>query len=125
MRFHAPAHVGDRALRRHTEHLRQRKRRHRLDERRRAGRRCERHQQVRALLPDDVIDQPLRGRRQHEPGEAVHQHERQAQGEPSAPRPDERFGLVPGGRGQLHFFRRGAGVGGRCPPPVPQPARAF
>ena len=66
VRLDPAPHVGDRALRGHAEHLRQREGRDRLDERRGAGRQRERHQQLGALLPDDVVDQVLRGRRQHE-----------------------------------------------------------
>ena len=64
VRLDAPAHVGDRALRRDAEHLREREGRHRLDDRRRAGGERQRHQHLRSALADDVVDQELGGRGQ-------------------------------------------------------------
>ena len=101
VRFDAAAHVGDRALRGHAEHLRQRERRHRLDEGRGAGGERQRHQQVRAPLADHVVDQVLRRRRQHQPGEPVDQHQREPETQAAAARPDEPLRLLPGGGRQL------------------------
>ena len=61
VRLDPPAHVGDRALRGDAEHLRQRERGDRLDERRRPGRERQRHEQLGAALPDHVVDQVLGG----------------------------------------------------------------
>ena len=77
VRLDAPAHVGDRALRGDAEHLRERERGDRLDERRGAGRHRERHEQVRPPLADDVVDEELRGGGQDEAGEPVDEHQRQ------------------------------------------------
>ena len=70
VRLDAAAHVGDGALRGDAEHLRERERGDRLDERRRAGGQRQRHRAARPMLPDDVVDQVLRGRGQHEAGDA-------------------------------------------------------
>ena len=48
VRLDALAHLGDRALRGDAEHLRERERRDRLDERRGAGGQRQRHEQLRA-----------------------------------------------------------------------------
>ena len=70
-----PAHLGDGSLRGHAEHLRERERRHRPHERRKAGDQSERHQHLRPLLPDDVVDEKFGGCRQHEPRGAIDEHE--------------------------------------------------
>ena len=98
VRLDAAAHVGNRLLRRHPEDLRQGERGDGLHQRRAAGEQRQRHEQVGALLPDDVVNQILGGRRQHQSRQPVHQHQRQAEGEPAAPRDDERAGFLPGVR---------------------------
>ena len=95
VRLDAPPHVGDRLLRGHAEHLRQRERGDRLDERRGAAGEGQRHQQLRAVLPDDVVDQVFRAGRQDQAREAVHQHQRQPEGQPAAPRDDQHAGFLP------------------------------
>jgi hypothetical protein len=89
------------ALRRHAEHLRERERRHSLNEGRGTGSKRERQQQLRASLSDDIVNQVLGGGRQDEAGQTIDEHQRQPQRQAAAPRPDQRFGLLPRGGGQL------------------------
>ena len=129
VRFHPPAHLGDRALGRHAEHLGQRKRRHRLHQRRGARRHRQRDQEVGAALADDVVNQVLGKRRQHESGETIDQHQRQADAEPAATRQDQRLGLLPRRRRHLFLLRRvlvpGTGRFGDDNVAPPLPPRAF
>ncbi len=106
--LHLLAHVGDRALGGDAHDLRQGERRRRLDERRAGGRERERNEQVGALLSDDVVDEELRARREHQPREPVDEHEREADRELTAVRPDEGARLLPDvGEGGLLFLRVG------------------
>ena len=73
------AHVGDRPLRGDAQHLRQRKAGDGLHQRRRAGGQRQRPQQVGARLADDVVDQQLRGRGQHQAGQPADHHQRHAE----------------------------------------------
>jgi hypothetical protein len=84
VRLHHHAHVIDRALRGDPEHLREREPGNRLHQGRDAAGERERHQQLDGAATDHVVDQELRGRRQHEAGEAAHQHQREAERETSA-----------------------------------------
>ena len=121
-----PPHVGDRALRRHAQHLRQRERRDRLHERRRAGRERQRHQQIRAPLSGDIVDEVLGGGRQHETGQAVDEHQGQAEPDPPAARPDELARLAPDRRGIELFLGFLVAIGGnRRRRGASPPARAF
>jgi len=70
--------------------------RDRLDQRRRAGRDGERHEQLGVMLVDDPVDHPLRGRRQYEAREAVHEEQPQPHGQPAAVLVHERPRLLPG-----------------------------
>jgi hypothetical protein len=79
--LHVDAHVGDGALRRDAHHLRQGKRRDRLDDGRPAGRQRQRNQEVDLVLGQDVVNQVLGTGREDESGKPVHQHEHQADGE--------------------------------------------
>ena len=62
VRLHALSHFGDRALRGDAHDLRERERGGRLNDRGAGGGRGERHEQVRPVLSDDVVDQELRRR---------------------------------------------------------------
>ena len=104
VRLDAPAHVGDRALRRHAEHLRQRERRHRLDQRRGPGSQRQRHEQIRSAFPDDVVDQELRGRGQDQAGEPVDQHQRQPERQTALAGEDQRPGFAPRRLSVVVFF---------------------
>ena len=95
MRLDPSPHVGDGPLRRDAEHLRQRERRHGLDDGRRAGRECQRHQHVRTALADDIVDQKFGRGGEHEADEAVDQHERQAEREPALAREDQGARFAP------------------------------
>ena len=116
VRLDPPPHVGDRPLRGDAEHLRQREGRHRLDDGRGTGRERQRHQQVGVPLADDVVDQELGRRRQDEPDQAVDEHERQTERQPSLARQDERTRFAPGRLsrdlllGRLGWLRRARSV---------------
>ena len=69
VRLDAAPHVGDRALRRDAEHLRQPERGHRLHQRGRPGGQRQRHQHLHLPLPDHVVDQVFRRGGQDQPGE--------------------------------------------------------
>ncbi len=56
-------------------------------------------QQFDLLLREDVVDQVLRARREHEPREAIHQHQREADRERPPMRPHQRTRLGPGAGG--------------------------
>ena len=115
MRLDAAPHVGDGALRRHAEHLRQRERRDRLDQRRGAGGEAPAAQQIGAVLPDDVVDEVLGGAGQDEAGEAVDEHQHQPERQPAAARPDQRPRFLPRVRVVDLFLLRGlvGGVGAK------------
>ena len=59
----------------------ERERRRGLNDRRDRGGGGERHQQVGAVLSDDVVDEELRRPGEHESGEAVDDHQHEADGE--------------------------------------------
>ena len=110
VRLDVLAHVGDRALRGDAQHLRVGERRDDVDDRRRAGR----HGQLRQQIPlaAGVITSSIRilGRgRQHEPGQPIDDHHRQADAEALAVRPDERARFFPRARAQLLLGGRGCG----------------
>ena len=105
VRFDAAPHVGNRALCRHPQHLRERERGAGLHERCRTGGERERREQLGASLADDVVDQEFRRRGKHQSDEAVDDHQREADGETPAPRGDERAGLAPRGRRRHFLFR--------------------
>ena len=88
MRLEPLAHVGDRALRGDAHHLREPERRRGLNQRRDAGGGGEWIEQPDSVLPDDVIDQELRARGEHEPRELIDDHERESDRElfPVSPR---------------------------------------
>ena len=105
------AHLGDRALRRDAEHLRVRERGRRIDDRRRAGGHGELRQQLPMALLDHVVHQVLRRRRQHEAGEAVDEHQAEAESEPLAVRPDQPARFFPCARRE-GFLRRLGNIAG-------------
>src|ERR1051326_6592024 len=88
-RLNRLAHLGDRALRRDAEDLRERKRADRLHDRRDADRQRDQSQQVGPMLADDLVDQIPRRPGEHEPGNAIDQHERQPEPEAAAVLPHE------------------------------------
>ncbi len=95
VRLDAAPHVGDGALRRNAEHLREGVGRDRLDDGGSAGREGQRRKQVGAVLPDDIVDQRLGGPGQDEAREAIHEHQPQAERQPAAARPDQRPRFLP------------------------------
>ena len=95
VRLHALAHLGDRALRGDAHDLRERERRRALHDRRGGGDGGERHQQVDAMLSDDVVDEILRRVRQNEPGKPVDHHQHQTDGERAAMFAHELARLLP------------------------------
>ena len=97
-------HVGDRALGRDAEHLRQRERRDRLDEGRGAGDQRQRHQQLRPALAGHIVDQIFGGGWQDEADEAIDQHQRQADADPAPAGPDELARFPPDGGGVELFL---------------------
>ena len=99
VRLHALAHVGDGALRRDAEDLREPERGDGLDHRRRAGRQGERQQQVGAVIANNLVDQPLGGGRQDQAREPADEHQQQAEPEAAAMGPDELARLAPRGGG--------------------------
>ena len=68
-------------------------------------------QQLGVVLPDDPVDHPLGRGRQDESGEAVHQQQREPQGEAAAMGVDETPRLLPGARGDRFLGRSGVGIG--------------
>ena len=120
VRLHALAHVGDGALRRHAEDLRERERGHRLHERGGAGRQRDRHEQIGAVLPDHFVDELLGRRRQHQAGQAADEHKDQADRQPAPVRPEQLARLAPGVGGR-HFFLPD-GLGRRCGPRAVAPS---
>ena len=112
MRLDVLAHLGDRALRRDAEHLRVRERGRRIDDRRRAGGHGELRQQLPMALLDHVVHQVLRRRRQHEAGEAVDEHQAEAEGEALAVHPNQPARFFPCARRE-GFFRRLGRIAGR------------
>ncbi len=108
--LHAHAHVRNGLLGGDAEHLRERKRRCRIDERGGARRGCERDQQVGAAPADHVVDEELGGGGKDQAGEPVDEHQREPERQASAMRPDELPGLGPG-VGEVDFalagFRHG------------------
>ena len=114
VRLDPAPHVGDRALRRDAEDLRQRRTRSTAWTSVAApGRQRQRHQQLRVPLPDDVVDEVLRGGGQDEAGQPVDQH---AAPRPRASRPavrdDQRLRFGPG-VGVVDLLLRGGIVGAR------------
>ena len=89
VRFDVLAHLGDGALRGYAEHLRQRERRDRLDERRGRGRHGQLRQQIPLIAQDHVVHQKLRGGGEDEAGEPVDDHQAEAETKALAVQPDE------------------------------------
>ena len=84
--LHPAAQLGDQLLRRLGERLGQGKRGQALDERRQQHNSHQRIEQLEMPLADDVVDQILGGSRKHQPGDAVDDHQSQAQARASARR---------------------------------------
>jgi hypothetical protein len=97
-RLHPFAHVGDRALRGDSEDLTERKRGHRLHERRRPRSQRDRHQQLRSAAIHDVVNEVFGRGWQHQAGEPADQHQPQTEQQPPAMGPDQRARLAPCGR---------------------------
>ncbi len=55
------------------------------------------------MVPDDVVDQQLRGAGQHQAGQPIHHHQRHAERQAPTPRPDQGARFAPGG-GPLDFL---------------------
>ena len=89
VRLDVLSHVGDRPLRGDAHDLGQRVSSDGLNDDSSCGGDCEGHEELGAVLSDDVIDEILGARRKDEPGEAIHQHQREADGERPAMMPDE------------------------------------
>ena len=98
MRLHLFADLHDGTLGCKAQHLRERERGDGLHERGRSSRQGERHQEVGTLVDVDLIDQKLRGGGQHQPGEAIDEHQPKAQDEPLSMRQDELSRLAPDDR---------------------------
>ena len=64
-----------------------------------------------AFVPDDIVDQPLRGRRQHQPRQAADEHEHQAEPEPAAVGPHKLACLAPRVGGVYPLLRCGSAHG--------------
>ncbi len=94
----AHPHVGDGALRGDPEHLRQRKRRRGVNDGRGAGRQRQRHEQIRPAAADDIVDEKLGAGGKDEAGQAVDEHQDQAEGEPAPMGPYQLPGFCPGVR---------------------------
>ena len=107
VRLDVLAHLGDRALRGDAEHLRVGERRRRIDDGRRAGGQRQRRQQFPVALLNHVVHQVLGRRRQHEAGQAIDEHQAEAEREPLAVRPDEGARFFPGAGGEGLFRRFG------------------
>ena len=87
--LHPTAQLGDQLLRRLGERLGERKRREALDERRQQDHSHQRIEQFEMPLADDVVHQVLGGSRKHQPGDAVDDHQSQAQREQGAAWPNQ------------------------------------
>ena len=81
-RLHAATQVGDRALCRHRDHLRERERAGCLQHRRDPRRPCDRREQVESFIPQHLVNDPLGAAGQDQAGESVDEH----QGEPDPER---------------------------------------
>ena len=137
MRLDPPPHVSNRPLRGNTQHLRQRERRHRLDDGCGAGGERQRHEQIGPAPADDVVNQVFGRGGQDEADDAVDEHQCQAEREPTLARQDQRTRLAPRRPGRELLFGRARGIGGtsrvgpaatsrlrsRHPKPAPQSAR--
>ncbi len=77
-------HVGDGALARDADDLREREAGRGLDERGGGDDERQRQEQVCAVLREHVVDRELRAGRQHQAGQPVHDHEDEADGERAA-----------------------------------------
>ncbi len=97
-RLDALAHVGDRALGRHPQGLREHERGDGLHQGRRTRGQGDGHEQFRAVLADDLVDQPLRGGGEHQARHPADQHQTEAETQTSPMRPDQLARLAPGGR---------------------------
>src|SRR5690606_24756675 len=111
-------HVGDGALARDADDLREREAGRGLDERGEGDDERERHEQVGAILPEHGVDRELRAGRQHQAGQPVHDHEGEADGQRAAVGGQELTRLPPdaGEAELLPLPRRGlVGHGFRLP----------
>ena len=104
--MHPFAHLHDGPLRRHADHLRQRKRRDGLHQRRRADGQRQQQQQIEPVVGQDVVDEPLETRRQDEAAEPANDHQHEAEGELLPVRPHQPPRLRPrrGQRQGLFLF---------------------
>ena len=87
--LHLPAHLGDRALGRLAEHLGQRKRGDRLDDRRHSRHQHELPEELAVPLADHVVEQVFGGVREDQPREAVDRHQKEPQREAPLASPHE------------------------------------
>ena len=94
MRFDVFAHLGNRPLCSHAEHLGQRERGDRLDQRRQPHGERQLGQEVPILSADDVVHQVFGAGGQDESGQAVDDHQTQAKSQSLAMSPDERPGFL-------------------------------
>ena len=124
------AHLGDGALGRHAEDLRERERRHRLHDRGARRREGQHGQEVGLAFADHVVHEELRRRGgQHEADGPVDEHQAETEREPCAMGPDQAARFFPGRReldsgfgshgstvsesGARDSGTRGSGVGAR------------
>ena len=90
------AHLGDRPLRGHAHHLGERKAAARLDDRRYPNRDRQRTEDIRAMLPDHLVNERLGAGGEHQTREAAHQHQQEAESQSVAVAPDEVARFLPG-----------------------------
>ncbi len=121
--FDLLAHLGDGALRRDAEHLRERERRHQFDERRSAGGHREAREQLPFAPEHDVVHQELRGRREDQTGEPVDHHQGEADGQALPVLPDEPTRLLE--RPTRHLLLAFGRFARRRPRRGPRPAAAL
>ena len=111
VRLDALAHVGDRALRRDAQNLRQRERGHRLHSVAATAASAIGVSRSVRPLPTTSSMSHLRRERQDQAGEAADEHQRQAERQAAAMRPDQLARFAPGGRAIDLLLRRGVVTG--------------
>jgi len=87
--LHLAPHVGDETLRRLGEELREPEGRDALQHGGREHARDDGHEQIGAPRAQHIVHEVFRGGGQHQPGQAVHGHEDEADGQQAAPRTDQ------------------------------------
>ncbi len=113
VRLHLFAQVGDHALRRFGEKLRQREGSDSLHRRCRPDRQRQRHQQAHLMLAHHVIDQELRGCRQDQPRQPIDGHQTEAkQQKPSCGRTKRPSLIQQMNQSRCLALGRSAGAGG-------------